>query len=62
MSMRASMRRKRANLPGSELLEEDNLAAGVDGGARFEGRNDEVASGEPRVGVVVKTSDELVAH
>ena len=51
------------HLPREELLEEDDLAAGVDAClARFDGRDEQVARGEPRLRVVVELAEELRAR
>lgn len=51
------------HLPGEELLEKDDLPAGVD--ARLacrDGRDEQVARGEPRLRVVVELAEELRAR
>ncbi len=51
------------HLPREELLEEDDLAAGVDAClARFDGRDEQVSRGEPRLRVVVELAEELSAR
>lgn len=50
-----------AHLPRRELVEDNDLPAGVDACTGLERGDDEVARGEPRVGVVIEASDELVA-
>ena len=51
------------HLPREELLEEDDLPAGVDAClARFDGRDEQVARREPRLRVVVELAEELRAR
>lgn len=50
-----------AHLPRRELVEDDDLPAGVDVRAGLQRGDDEVARREPCVRVVVEAADELVA-